>query len=125
MKIGTEVVLKKFGARVEEFDAIAIGGTENDLSVAYFDANKEALLGGVDWRNAWVRVDQVKHVDHQDVKDGKVGFAWTERGFVDRLFHPASPSTVGELPIESEPESEPKWPGNPKPQDVPAEAPKE
>lgn len=92
MKIGTEVVLKKFGKdETTEYNGIAIAGTENDLSIAYFDASKEALLGGVDWRNAWVRVDQVKHVDHQDVKDGKVGFAWIERGFVDRLFHSAAP----------------------------------
>lgn len=77
MEIGKDVVLQKFsGNKVEEFDGIVIGVNADSLNIAYFDQSKAALLGGVDWRLAFERQNDVKESAHEDVQAGKEGFAY-------------------------------------------------
>lgn len=75
--VGDHVTLEILSGKVVvDHEATVLAGTINDLSVAYFDPSQQNLLSSIDWRQAWVRVDRVKHIDNPDVAAGKEGFCW-------------------------------------------------
>lgn len=83
VKAGSRVVLMLRG---KERDATVLGLVQDPahttpdgdpaLNLAYFDETRTEIIGTPQWPEAFVKLDAVKHSDHDDVQDGKEIAAW-------------------------------------------------